>query len=181
MCHTLFVSPTEQYSARLADRNSRVARFDALNTRIESVRLGIGAAFLIVAWLRFGPARLPAVWLMVPVLAFIALLIYHQRIRQQRTQARRAADFYQAGLDRLNDRWSGKGTSGARFAVAHHIYGDDLDLFGTDSLYELLCAARTQLGENILAQWLLAPADLSVIRARQASIVDLRARIDFRE
>jgi hypothetical protein len=54
-------------------------------------------------------------------------------------------------------------------------------LFGKDSLYELLCAARTQLGENILAQWLLAPAPLSEIRARQASIVDLRARLDFRE
>ncbi len=63
----------------------------------------------------------------------------------------------------------------------HHIYADDLDLFGTDSLYELLCAARTQLGENILAQWLLAPAHLTAIRARHASIADLRARIDFRE
>ena len=177
----LFVSPTGQYSTLLADRKARVARFDALNARIESIRLGIGASFLIVAWLCFGPAGVSALWLIVPILAFIALLVYHQRIRNLRTQARRAADFYQAGLDRLNDQWSGKGTSGARFDVQHHIYGDDLDLFGTDSLYELLCAARTQMGENILAQWLLAPANLSVIRARQASIVDLRARLDFRE
>jgi hypothetical protein len=176
-----FVSPTEQYSARLADRNARVARFDALNARIESVRLLIGASFLIVAWLCFGPARLSALWLTVPVFGFIALLVYHQRVRNRRTQARRAVDFYQAGLNRLTDQWSGKGTSGTRFDVQHHIYGDDLDLFGTDSLYELLCAARTQLGEDILARWLLAPADLKEIRARQASITDLRPRIDFRE
>jgi hypothetical protein len=181
-CATLFfVSPREQYSARLADRSARVSRFDAINARIESTRLGIGASFLIIAWLCFGPARIPALWLTIPVLGFIALLFYHQRVRNRRTQARRAADYYQAGLDRLNDQWSGKGTSGARFDVPHHIYGDDLDLFGKDSLYELLCAARTQLGENILAQWLLAPAPLSDIRARQASIVDLRARLDFRE
>jgi hypothetical protein len=176
-----FVSPTGQYSTLLADRQARVARFDALNARIESIRLGIGASFLLVAWLCFGPARVSALWLTVPVLGFLALLVYHQRIRNLRTQARRAADFYQAGLDRLNDQWIGKGTSGARFEVPHHIYADDLDLFGTDSLYELLCAARTQMGENILAQWLLAPAPLSAIRARQASIVDLRARLDFRE
>jgi MutS domain V len=177
----LFVSPTGQYSTQLADRSARVARFDLLNARIESMRLGIGASFLIIAWLCFGPARVSALWLTIPVLAFIALLVYHQRIRNLRTQAQRAADFYQAGLNRLNDQWSGKGTSGARFEVPHHIYADDLDLFGTDSLYELLCAARTQLGENILAQWLLAPAALTVIRARHASIVDLRARLDFRE
>ena len=176
-----FVSPSGQYSTLLADRNARVARFDALNARIESIRLGIGALFLIIAWLCFGPARVPALWLAVPVFGFIALLVYHQRVRNRRTLARRAADFYRAGLDRLNDQWSGKGTSGARFDVQHHIYADDLDLFGTDSLYELLCAARTQLGEDILAQWLLAPADLWKIRARHASIVELRARLDFRE
>jgi hypothetical protein len=175
------VTPKEQYSTRLADRNTKLARFDALNARVESVRLGIGALFLIIAWLCFGPARVSALWLAVPVLGFMALLVYHQRLRNRRTRARRAADFYQAGLDRLNDQWSGKGKSGARFDVQHHIYGDDLDLFGTDSLYELLCAARTQLGENILAQWLLAPADLGAIRARHASIVDLRARVEFRE
>ena len=181
MCQTLFVSPTGQYSTLLADRNARVARFDALNARIESVRLGIGALFLIIAWLCLGPARTSAVWLAAPIFGFIALLVYHQRVRNRRVQARRAADFYQAGLDRLNDQWSGKGTSGARFEVPHHIYGDDLDLFGRDSLYALLCAARTQLGEDILAQWLLAPAALSVIHARQTSIVDLRARLEFRE
>ena len=110
-----FVSPTEQYSTILAERNARVARFDVLNARIESARLGIGASFLIIAWLCFGPARISALWLAVPVLGFIALLVYHQRVRNRRTQARRAADFYQAGLDRLNDQWSGKGTNGARF------------------------------------------------------------------
>ncbi len=89
--------------------------------------------------------------------------------------------FYQAGLDRINDQWSGKGTSGARFDVPHHIYADDLDLFGTDSLFELLCAARTQMGENTLAQWLLAPAELETIRARHAAIADLRERFAFRE
>jgi hypothetical protein len=175
------VPPTEEYSIRLTDRSARVARFDALNARIENFRLGIGAAFLAVAWLCFGPVRASALWLAIPVFGFIALLVYHQRVRNRRTQGRRAADFYQAGLDRLNDRWSGKGTSGARFDVQHHIYGDDLDLFGRDSLYELLCAARTQMGENVLAQWLLAPADLTAIRDRHASIVDLRARFDFRE
>jgi hypothetical protein len=175
------VSPTEQYSTFLADRNARVARFDVLNARIESLRLGIGASFLLIAWLCFGPIRLAAAWLTLPVLGFIALLIYHQRVRNRRAQAQRAAAFYQAGLDRLNDRWSGKGTNGARFDVQHHIYGDDLDLFGTGSLYELLCAARTQLGEDILARWLLAPADIETIRARQGSIVDLRARLELRE
>jgi hypothetical protein len=175
------VPPTEQYSQRLSERKARLAQVDTLNGRIESIRLGLGALFLVVAWLCLGPLRWALAWLCIPVVAFAALLVYHQRVRNQRTQAQRAAQFYQAGLDRISDQWSGKGTTGARFDVPHHIYAADLDLFGTDSLYELLCAARTQMGENILAQWLLAPADLRTIHARHACIADLRERLAFRE
>ena len=181
-CATLFfVSPIELYSQQLAQRKERLANLDSLNARIEGTRLAIGASFLIIAWLCLGPIKLAAPWLCVPIAAFAALLIYHQRVRARRTSAQRAVQFYEAGLDRINDRWGGKGTTGARFEAQHHIYGDDLDLFGVDSLYELLCAARTQLGENILAQWLLAPADIQTIRARHAGILDLRGRFEFRE
>jgi hypothetical protein len=175
------VSPTEQYSQRLLEREARLAHFDELDARMGSVRLGLGASFLIVAWLCFGPVRLPQWWLCVPIAGFVAALVYHQRVRNRRTRAQRAVRFYRAGLERINDQWSGKGTTGARFDVPHHIYGDDLDLFGRDSLYELLCAARTQLGEDILAQWLLAPAHIDTIRGRHASIRDLRDRMAFRE
>jgi hypothetical protein len=181
-CAKLFlVPPTEQYSQRLAEREALLARFDALDARIGAIRLSLGAAFLIVAWLCLGPAGIGRWWLWVPVAAFIAVLVYHQRIRALRAKAQRAVQYYRAGLERIGDRWSGHGTSGARFEVPHHIYGDDLDLFGTGSLYQLLCAARTQLGENILAAWLLAPADIDSIRSRHSSIADLRNRLEFRE
>lgn len=162
-------------------RESHLAKLDTLNARIESARLGSGASFLVIAWLCFGPLALPGWLLLIPVLAFIALLVYHQRIRGFRTQAQRAVQFYGAGLERLNDQWSGKGTTGARFEDPHHIYAADLDLFGIGSLYELLCAARTRTGENILASWLLAPADLDTIRARHGALADLRDRLAFRE
>jgi hypothetical protein len=165
----------------LAERNAHLARLDALDARIGSIRLGIGASFLIIAWLCLGPAGLGSWWLCAPVLAFIAVLVYHQRVRLLRAKADRAARYYRAGLERINDRWSGSGATGARFEIPHHIYGDDLDLFGAGSLYQLLCAARTQLGENILARWLLAPADIDSIRGRHSSIDDLRDRLEFRE
>jgi hypothetical protein len=175
------MSPTEQYSQRLAEREARLAYFDVLDARIEGIRLAIGASFLILASLCFGTTLVPRWWLGAPVLGFIAVLIYHQRIRSLRTHAQWAVQYYRAGLERLGDQWSGKGTAGARFDVKDHIYGDDLDLFGKDSLYELMCAARTQMGETILAQWLLAPAAIDTIRGRHASIADLRSRVEFRE
>ena len=93
----------------------------------------------------------------------------------------RAADFYRRGLARIEDRWSGTGQRGDRFDDAHHVYGSDLDLFGEGSLFELLCAVRTRMGEERLAEWLKSPAALDVIRQRQASVTDLKDRLDLRE
>ncbi len=81
----------------------------------------------------------------------------------------------------MRDEWQGKGCRGERFVASHHIYSGDLDLFGTDSLYALLCAARTDIGEYTLARWLMSPADSKSIGERQAAVRDLRERLDLRE
>jgi MutS domain V len=181
MCHTRLVSPTEQYSQRLSEREARLAHLDTLQARLENIRLALAAAFLIMAWRCFGPAGAALPWLLIPGAAFIGAVLYHVRVRDWRSRAQRAAAFYRAGLGRIRGQWSGNAPTGERFDVRHHLYGSDLDLFGTDSLFELLCAARTPMGEDTLAQWLLAPADIDVILKRQACIVDLRDRIDLRE
>ena len=177
----MIVSPTEQYSARLREREAQLASFDRVHARIGSARLAIGASFLITAWLCFGHYAISPSWLFVPATGFIALVLYHQRVGGLRTRAQRAVELYRAGLRRLEDHWRGSGPAGEQFDVQHHIYAADLDLFGRGGLYELLCAARTQMGENTLAQWLLAPADLATIRDRHASVSDLRNRLDLRE
>lgn len=175
------MSPTERYSERLRERETRLAQCDRLHARLGSARLAIAALFLLTAWLCFGRYAIALPWLALPVAGFIAAVLIHLRVRGLRSRARRAVAFYRAGLDRLRDRWHGSGRTGERFEVQHHIYAADLDLFGKDSLYELLCAARTQMGEDTLAQWLLAAADLKTIHERHASIADLRGRLDLRE
>src|SRR3974390_1574127 len=181
MCHTAFVSPIEQYSQRLTEHKARLAHLDKLHARLGTARLLLGASFLLIAWMCWGPWAIALPWLWLPVGGFIVALAYHQRVRMRRTQAQRAVSLYEDGLARIQDQWSGKGTTDRRFETPHHIYADDLDLFGPDSLYQLLCAARTQMGENILAAWLLAPAERETIRARQASVAELRDRLNLRE
>jgi len=136
---------------------------------------------LIAAWISFQTRAFSGAWLLVGVGVFAALVIAHQNVRRTRSRAMRAADFYRRGLARIEDRWSGTGQRGDRFDDAHHVYGSDLDLFGEGSLFELLCAVRTRMGEERLAEWLKSPAALDVIRQRQASVTDLKDRLDLRE
>jgi len=175
------VPPADLYSQRLREREAQLAQLEQWHARIGSMRLAVGALFLFTAWLCFGRFSLPPAWLFVPAAAFTALVLRHLRVRRLRSRAQRAVAFYRAGLERLSDRWRGSGLTGERFERPHHIYAADLDLFGKGSLYELLCAARTSMGEDTLARWLLAPAGLAAIRERHASIADLHDRVDLRE
>jgi hypothetical protein len=139
---------------------------------------GVGA---VVAWLALRQGTLAPAWLAVPTFVFLVLIFVHERARRATRRADRAVEFYEKGLARLEGRWSGTGEPGTRFLDPEHPYAADLDLFGAGSLFELLCTARTKAGEDALAAWLLNPAPLDEIGARQEAIAELRPRIDLRE
>ncbi len=175
------VSPSDQYADRLRRWETTAGRLEAVESRLGSGRLLLAAAAAVIAWESWHGHRLSPLWLLAPIAAFIGAVIYHARVRRGRTRARRAAAFYRSGLARIQDGWAGGGQQGERFADPRHVYAADLDLFGKGGLFELLCAARTRMGEEALASWLLAPASPEQIRERHACIGDLRDRLDLRE
>jgi len=175
------VSPADEYARRLHERELSVARLERLHIRIGYVRLLLGIAAATVAWWGFARHAFPAWWAAVPIAAFAVVAARHARLLRARRHAERAAQLYRHGLARLGDRWTGVGQKGDRFQDLHHIYAADLDLFGEGSLFQLLSTARTRMGEDTLAGWLLAPAALGEIRERQAAIVELRDGLDLRE
>jgi hypothetical protein len=61
------------------------------------------------------------------------------------------------------------------------MYSADLDLFGKRSLFQLLCSARTRLGEDTLAAWFISAANVQTIRDRQQAIQELVPAVDLRE
>ena len=105
----------------------------------------------------------------------------HDRILDKRDTARRLAGFYQRGLDRLGNRWAGKGSAGTEFLDKQHPYAIDLDIFGTGSLFEFVNTAQTQAGRTRLAQWLLKGAEPGEIAARQTAVAEMRGKLDLRE
>jgi hypothetical protein len=175
------VTPREEYRQR-ADRQRERAGDAARREEVVSrARLGVAVAAALTAWLAYGAGWLSPWWLLVPAAAFAALVAVHARVRGRRRRAERGRAFYERGLARLDGQWAGAGRTGARFLDPHHPYADDLDLFGEGSLYELLCGARTTMGEETLAGWLLGPPDLPEVRARQAAVQELAPRLDLRE
>jgi hypothetical protein len=180
------MTPSEQYSERLGRRERQLTHFDRLHERIGTARMSLAGVLVVLAWFCMVRRTPSPLWLLVPGSLFLVIVVYHQRVRNRRGLAQRAVSFYRAGIERLNEQRPGHetpdyGLPGDRFNDPHHLYAADLDLFGKQSLYERLCTARTPMGENTLARWLLAPADLDTILERQVCVTELRGRLDLRE
>jgi hypothetical protein len=173
-------SPPQEYFARQAARRATLDASTAADARLSNGRLvtfALGVLVVVLAW----NDVVSTWWLLAPVAVFTWLLRRHAQVLRTRTMAQRGVGFYDRGLARLEDRWVGTGELGDRFLDEAHVYANDLDLFGRGSLFELLSLARTRNGEAMLAGWLLARADPTEIRARQAAVDELARALDLRE
>jgi len=175
------MDPVEAYTSRQQRWHAEAERCARLFVRIGNWRLLVALGAVAIALLAFWRGAVSAWWLLLPLAAFIALMVWHERVVRRREFAERAIRFYDRGLARLDDHWIGTGNPGEAFRDPSHTYADDLDVFGRGSLFELISTARTGAGERTLAQWFLTPAARDEALARQQAARELRESLDLRE
>ena len=174
-------SPSAEYKTRQKERQLRADRCEKIHIRLGNLRLLLAVIAATIAWESLHRHALSAWWLLVPAVIFAVLAVFHSRVLRRQELANRAVSFYRLGLARIEERWAGAGQTGERFNDPHHEYAGDLDLFGKGSLFELLSIARTRMGEETLAKWLLSPSRIEQIRQRHEAVRELREGLDFRE
>ena len=177
----ILLPSSEHYRERLERWRSAHARSEKQYRLLVRARLATGLAAVAIAATALGATLISPWWLLAPFIVLVFLVIVHSRVDQARSTEARALVYYERALGRLSDQWIGAGSQGERFRDPKHVYADDLDLFGRGSLFEMLSTARTGAGETTLAHWLLAPGDAKEVIARQASVEELRERVDLRE
>ena len=172
--------PRLVYSRLLEQRRADIAWRERRHRTLGYGRLAAVLGAAAVVWVALA-GHLSIVWVTVPIAVFAVLVVIHDHLLRLLERRRRAQRFFEKALARLDGRWAGSGEPGDRYLDPAHPYARDLDLFGPGSLFELLSTARTHIGEDTLARWLLAPAGPAAARARQQAVDELRARVDLRE
>jgi hypothetical protein len=173
--------PRRAYTTRLNARRASLAVWQARHRVLGNVRVCVFLGALAMAIASFVKGEFSAWWLAVPAAILVACGPVMARLEARADVLARAIAFYERGLARIDGRWAGAGETGARFADERHLYAPDLDIFGEGSLFELLCGARTRMGEGALAAWLLAPAPIDTITARQIGVREIAPALNLRE
>ena len=121
LSHNEAVSPaaSAEYSARVEARRKAYSTLSRKELRISQLRLGaFGVAIVLAAFIWSG--SISGFWLVLPIVAFAALAMLHDRTLRARDAAARAVTFYERGLARIGDRWIGTGETGERFTDERH-------------------------------------------------------------
>jgi hypothetical protein len=174
-------APYQEYSRRLKEREAQAAQLQRKHLWLGNARIAVFVMILIQCWITGKTGSPSAYWLLVPIALFLVLVVAHRRVVRDLNMAKRALALYARGLARMEDRWSGSGQTGEEFKDPLHLYAEDLDILGEGSLFQLLSTARTTMGKQCLAHWLLTHANAEEIGKRQAAVNELRSRLDFRE
>ena len=173
----VYPSPHERCRSRLAEHLETVRRRSRHLTRL--VRIKRFVTYTTIGYVVFDDS---AAMLLVPTaILLVPAAIVQNWIGSRLHRAQLVVEFYRDAVARIEDRWIGRGESGARFLASDHVFAGDLDLFGEGSLFQFLCAARTSIGKETLAAWLMHPGKTAEILDRQAAVRELAECLDVRE
>src|SRR6185436_18281149 len=120
-------------------------------------------------------------WPSIPIPLAAASALRFRRYRQSRHRMGRLLRFYDRAVQRVQGSWAGNGVNGEEFSDPGHVYARDLDIFGIGSLFELLCTARSAIGQRGLAEYLLKAPAVEETLLRQEAVRELQGRVDLRE
>lgn len=108
------------------------------------------------------------------LITFILVMRRHEKLRLEQQYLENRIQVERRQLARLRGNWSTFPDTGAEFLEEKDYVARDLDIFGTASLYQMLCTAHTPWGRQRLAEILKqGEPDLQCLRDRQEAVQEL--------
>jgi TM2 domain-containing membrane protein YozV len=175
-------SPKETYTELLSDYQHKLQKATRRTARISALRVAIFLAGMVAIYVAAGISATAVIIVSVAfVVAFILIVLQHQRVHQQAEELQRLVTINGNELKALQGDYSGFG-DGKQFIEPGHPYAGDLDIFGAGSIFQYINRTATSVGNARLAQWLSVPClSTTEIKERQQAVADLKSRRAWRQ
>jgi DNA mismatch repair ATPase MutS len=167
-------NPSEIYSLRATAFKQQETIAAGKASRVSWLRVFLFVAGVAAAYHFFsiGNTMLGALATVVGYILFVVVMRWHTRLEYQRQHLSLLHELNLEELDRLKGNIS-KLESGREFTDDHHPYTSDLDIFGSNSLFQLINRSVTTIGKSKLAAWLQHRASKTEILHRQEAAAEL--------
>ena len=170
-----FKQRAENFSRQVAELNSRYNLYSFYRIAVFIVFI-IPLIWFIKSDLLIGVVLISIVF----ILAFALLIKRHNQISRLRGLNQKMLDLNKEEVDRLNYEFNGI-YNGDDFIDEKHPYTSDLDIFGRNSIFQLINRACTRKGISLIKSWFENASSRDVIETRQQAVTELRPLVDWRQ
>ncbi len=179
----------DRYTSELEIRNQQFKGLAQRDSQLGTLRVVLFLALLMFLFVGpfAGAVVLFGILAAAAFVAFLAVAIYNESIRDameqlrsERRVLRRLLARLQRDWKRLSDNGPSKLLSNLQLPKHQREVADDLDLFGDASLFQLVAMVGTQPGAETLARWLAEPADANAATRRAHAIDQLAPQRELR-
>jgi hypothetical protein len=171
----------EYYQDRVSQYRQKAERLQRKEDRLSMGRL---VSFVLIFVLFFALYSLSVTWAVTASLACIItfgfLIKQYAETEKQKEYYNHLVEINTLELKSLSGDISGF-NDGHEYVDRDHPNSYDLDLFGHASVFQYVNRTSSQPGAQMLAQWLIAPANPGEINERQLAVEELKPEIDWRQ
>lgn len=173
---------TDKFNTRIKKHTERKNKLKKNLNLISSIRLisFISIVYLGYRYIKADYSDFFYFSTLLAIIVFIALIIYHNKVKDKFNFAEALIDINIRYLNRINGKWINFSDIGKEFQDKTHRYSSDLDIVGERSLFQRINLSNTWIGRNTLANDLLNPQyKKDEILSRQEAIQELSLKLDF--
>ena len=173
---------SEFFQSRIEEFKIQCENLKSVFNKYSLYRIALFILFVVFALVLLNLQHLPALLLLIvaSVFAFGKLVNAHAKIKKELKLCQNLVTINREELSRLDFNFDGI-WDGAEFAKDKHPYSSDLDIFGRNSLFQMINRAGTRRGIRLLANWLMKPSGKQVVEMRQQAVKELSAKLDWRQ
>lgn len=170
-----FNNRIEKYKKDAADKKRVYDRIAYLRLLVM-----VGCIYFIVQMFRGYQSIQNIYGVIITLIIFIGLLIYHNSIKEKIKFEDDMILINEKYIKRINGKWIEFEDCGEEFVNKDHPYSFDLDLVGKKSLFQLINITTTYFGRQSLVNTLLFPnLNKEEIEKNQEATKELSEKIDF--
>ena len=166
------------YEKRIAGLDEQIEGYSARWRSLSLVRGGlflVALALVILGFNTFAGHR--TLWFVaggVLSVAFLLVAGFHEGLESKRREKQIWRRLYRWSLAKLNRDWDQLKTKSVEIDPKYAAISNDLDLFGTASLFQLVGGVETPSGIGLFRDWILGVPTSDEIRRRQESVSELK-------
>ncbi len=171
----------ENYRKKATVAQEQISKYEKLTNIYSFMRLGIFALVVFAIYL-----SVKTIGFGLFIILFVILLLCFMWLVSRQSFFTAQKNYFIA-LKKVNENEIASISSrsniynnGVEYANEKHFYTADLDIFGKDTLFQLVNRAATTLGRKFLAGWLSAPAAKEAILRRQQAVKEISLKDEWK-